>query len=239
MKKLFFLLFVVCSLSAQSQIIVNASPVYRPFAVAAASKDTIRINLSTTDQNVSTFNDMFGAPANAVVTIANLVNISGNSTGVAITTIATANWLPYGGNPINSSNDPCCTITGASYYGTEANNATVAGSNFYNYGTVTPGRYDATKAQFRISGLNTAKTYEIKLTVLDGNLGFTCKAIIRVVGATSPTAIEVSGDVTSQSSGATFTLQPDGSGNIDIWVNTSTVNSGDLAMIPAIYITEQ
>lgn len=202
-------------------------------------KDTVRINFSKTSQSVATYNSMFGEPASGVVTRNALNNISGVATAINITTIATANWNGYSG--ANSSNDPCCAITGAPFYGSTANNATVAGSNFYTYGSIQPARYDATRPQFRITGLKPASTYEIKITAIDGNLGFDCKVIFRAVGLTSPSAIQVNGDVTSQSNGATFTIQPTVGGQIELWCNTDGTASptGDLAMIPALFITEQ
>lgn len=218
--------------AAQLPLIVNG----HKFIAPPAGKDTIRINFSNTDLNVSTYNDLFGHPTSAVRSIADLLDYKGNATGIGITTIATGNWLAYSGQ---SSNDPCCTITGASFYGSSANNATVGGSNFYNYGTIQPARYDAAKPQLRLTGLNPASTYEIKITCIDGNLGFNNTAIFRVVGLTSPASQTIAGNVTSQSSGATFTLQPTAGGIIEIWINTDAASSADLAMVPALFITEQ
>lgn len=199
-------------------------------------KDTIRINFATTSQSVSSYNNMSGNPHSAVISNSALVDYKGTTTAVGLTTIGTANWFPYSGV---SSNNPCCSITGAPFYGTSANTAAVGGSNFFNYGATGVARYTVGFPQFRITGLKTTSTYEIKITNIDGNLGFNALGLFRAVGLTSSTVIAVDGNVLSQTVGATFNLQPKVDGTIEIWANTNPTGSGDLVMIPAIFITEQ
>lgn len=198
-------------------------------------KDTVKVNFSLSPITVSGYNNMSGSPHAGVVTKTNMLDKNGATTAIGLSTIATGNWSAYSGI---SANDPCCGITGAPYYDATANNSSVAGTNFFNYGTITPGRYDASRPQFKISGLKVGSTYQLKITSIDGNLGFSSGSIFRVVGLTSPSAIVVDGNVTSQSSGATFTVKPTAAGEITIWCNSNT-GSDDLVVVPALFIIEQ
>ncbi len=204
---------------------------------APATWSEIRIDTRASGTSSATgYNYLTGAPHSSVLSISNLNDITGAATGVSISTISTSNWVAYSGCSC-SNNDATTGVTGGTYLGTGANNA-VYQSIFFTYGTVTPARYDATKPQLRISGLNPSTTYTIKLCGGDGTLGFTCKWAAKAAGATTTSTTEVDGDITNITTGATLTLQPDGSGNIDIWINSSTTNSGDLATLAGLVITK-
>ena len=196
---------------------------------------SIYINFSATDLNIGTkWNDVFGNPAASVLIFESLTDTLGAFTGVSLSTIATANWSGYAGN--SASDLYNVSITGTYYPATLA--ANVWYSNWWQYGSVSPARYDAAKPQLRLSGLTPSSTYDIYITTAElccGG-GFTAKGVFTVVGLTSPTAIEVDGDVASQTLGATFTLQPKVDGTMDIWCNTSTTNTGDLNPFPALII---
>lgn len=240
MKKLLIILSLFVSLSSYGQT--------KPFMIvkpAAASGWTeIRINFTNTSQTISTYNSLnpsnqsfsslFGATG-AIYTSGDLLDIAGASTGVTISTIATANWVGYSGDG-NQNTDNTATITS----GTSLTGLTTAGYQryWYQYGTVQPARYDATKPQLRLSGLTASASYTIRMSGNDGSLGFTCKWVARVVGSTSPSAIEVDGDGASVTNYAEFTVTSKVDGTIDLWLNTSTTNSGDLAVLAGMIITK-
>ena len=212
------------------------------FATPVVPKQRIYINLSATDLNVTKYNDFFGAPAASVLSISNLVDTAGTSTGIGISTVATANWVPYGGVPANSSNDAVAGIGTGTFYPGSSATLQVYASNFYQYGNLQPGRFDTTKWQFALTGMDPAKTYQVLITTVDGTFGFYDKGVFRVIGLTSPTAIEVDGDVVNQATGASFILQPKADGTMRIYANTSSTAAGglaDLVFIPAIMIIEQ
>lgn len=235
--RILILLLLPTTLFAQSNRGMLHSMNVNVVTTPPLAKDTIRINFSTTAQTVATFNSFYGNPHASIISNFALKDINGTTTSVGLSTVATGNWSAYSGV---TSNDPaCCGITGMTFFGSSADNTTVAGSNFFNYGSSGVARYDAGKPQFTISGLKPASTYEIKVTGLDGIYGFDCYNLFRVVGLTSPSAIAVNGNVTTQPNGATFTIQPDVTGVINIWCNTNNSPSGDLMMVPALFITEQ
>jgi hypothetical protein len=200
-------------------------------------KRWIYIDFAKTDLNAGAkWNDVFGTPNLAIVAVADLLDTAGASTGIGFTTIATANWNAYGGN---TSVDMYNVSMDGTYYPT-ATTAAMWQSVWWNYGSAQPGRYDVTKPQMKLTGLNPASTYTVYMTTeeLCCGGGFTDKGVFRIVGLTSPTAIEVDGDLAVQPGGATFTLQPTAGGELSIWVNTSTTNLGDLVVIPMLMIKE-
>lgn len=237
MKNLFFIILILSTATAYTQpgriAFHNANK-----TVTAAAKQRIYLNFSNTDLNIgSKWNDVFGSPHAAVVTVANLTDTTGAATGIGFTTIATANWNPYSGT--SSANDYNASLNGSFY--PAITTSTIYRSTWWNYGTVAPGRYYEAKPQMRLTGLAPVKTYSIYITAceLTEPGGFPTKGIFRVTGLTSPAAIEVNGDQTFQATGAVFTLQPTAGGVIDIWCNTSSVNAGSLVTIPALVIVEQ
>ncbi len=193
-----------------------------------------RVNFSLNSVSVSTYNNLFGGPFTGVRTIANLNDISGSATGWSISTVATANWKDSVYSI--SATDGIAGVTAMSFF-TGATSGVYANA-YYNYGATSPGSYDATKHQFLISGLNPNKNYEIKISGMDGTYTFNASVMrFRVVGFTSPAYQDVNGNVTSQSNGATFTLQPATDGTIKVWGNT-VPGSSDLNMMQGIIIKQ-
>jgi hypothetical protein len=195
-----------------------------------SSYEEVRINFSQNSATISGVNNAFGIPSNAIVTVNNLTDRLGKVTPFSVTSIATVNWSPYSNGA--SSDDTAKGITGGSYLSSLTPTLPVSmyQSIWFQHAsssTQPPASYDATKPQLRISGLNPSRTYTIKLTGSEGNLTFTNELRVRMVGATSPTSQDYSGqNITSLDGGVTFTLAPDSSGKIDIWMNIITGSGG-------------
>ena len=199
----------------------------------------VRLNFRCTTASVTGYNTLFSAsgPHLAVISGTDLNDFNGNKTQVGVTTISTANWSGFGGCSC-SCNDAVPGITGGTYL-TGATTG-VYSSIIFNYGGASPATYDAAKPQFRISKLDPAIEYEIKITGADGTLsGFDSNpSTYRVVGETSPASQQINGDITNVTTGATFTLRPKEDGTIDIWANTSLSPSADLVSVCGITIKE-
>jgi hypothetical protein len=239
MKRILSILLLLASFSGNAQFVINSFKTSNGGGGGGGGSWTeIRVDMrgAGTSSGTTGYNTLAGSPHSSVLTISNLNDITGTATGIGLTTVATANWSAYSGCSC-SNNDAVSGITAGNYLGT-GGSTEVYSSIIFNYGTVSPARYDATKPQFRLSGLDPATTYTIKITGGDGSLGFAANWVSRVVGGTSPSLAEVNGNVTNVTVGATFTLQPDGSGNIDIWFNSSTTNSGDLAPVAGLVISK-
>ena len=196
----------------------------------------VRINFTLAAASVSTYNNLFGAPKTAIRSLTNMTDINGRATTWDITTIGTANWRDTAFNV--SATDGIAGVTAMSFL-TGATSGVYANS-YYNYGSLSPALYDAALPQFLISGLDPNRTYELKMTGMDGTYTFNC-AVMRysVEGATSPAAQNVNGDVTSQSNGATFTVQPNSSGEIKVFANTDPAQGANkLNMIQGLIIKQ-
>lgn len=176
----------------------------------------VRINFSLAAVSVSTYNNLFGQPKTGVRSLTNMTDINGRATDWDITTVATANWRDSVFNV--SATDGIAGMTAMSFL-TGATSGVYA-NGYYNYGSLSPGGYDASLHQFLISGLNPNKTYEIKITGADGTYTFDANpSRYTVTGLTTPASQDVDGNVTSQSNGATFTIQPATDGTIKVWMN--------------------
>lgn len=179
----------------------------------SVSHDSITIQFRATNTTPATGVTavMYGSPHSSVISYTN------STYAITFSTVATANWSSYSGCSC-SSIDAISGATGGSYIPGVANSAYTA--DFFNYGP-TVANYDINKPQFEITGLNPSTIYTIKMTGIDGSQGFDANPFrYKVIGATSETAIDVNGDVTSQANGATFSLQPDGTGKIKAYVNS-------------------
>lgn len=197
----------------------------------------IYVNFSVTDQSSglgSKWNSLYGHPHLGERSIADLKDTTGANTGVGITTVATANWSAYSNLTANDN----FSIGIGTYYPVTLPSHNIYTSIYFQYGA--GGIYNATKPQFRITGLNPAKSYTLYMTCAELTGGFEAKGVFRVVGLTSPAAINVNGDVANQSVGATFTLQPTAGGQIEIWANVQPSGSPtpDLVTFPALVIVQ-
>ena len=235
MKKILIAICLLTAATAQAQTNRRA---FHSANKNASVERRIYLNFSKTNLSLGTkWNNVFGTPNLAVVTVANLTDTTGAATGIGFTTIATGNWLAYSSN--TSTDDYNASVTGT-WYPASNTIPSFYRSNWWNYGTAQPGRYQSTKPQMRLTGLNPAKLYTIYISTaeLPPGQGFDDKGVFRVVGLTSPAAVEIDGDVASQNAGATFALQPKVGGTIDIFCNTSAAASGNLVTIPALIIVE-
>lgn len=176
----------------------------------------VRINFSLAAVSVSTYNNLFGQPKTGVRSLTNMNDINGIATDWDITTVATANWRDSVFTV--SATDGIAGMTAMSFF-TGATSGVYANA-YYQYGSLSPGGYDAALHQFLVSGLNPNKFYEIKITGADGTYTFDANpSRYTVTGLTTPASQDVDGNVTSQSNGATFTIQPATDGTIKVWMN--------------------
>lgn len=212
----------------------NASAQPLRFTPKGQSVIEVRINFSLAAVTVATYNNLFGAPKTGVRSLTDMKDINGLSTPWDITTVATNNWLDATFNV--SATDGIAGVTVMSFL-TGATSGVYANA-YYNYGTTQPATYDAARHQLLISGLNPLKTYELKMTGMDGTYTFDCSHMrYQVTGLTTPATQDINGDVTSQPNGATFTIQPAADGTIKIWMNTVS-GSSDLNMTAAMIIKQ-
>jgi hypothetical protein len=98
-------------------------------------------------------------------------------------------------------------------------------SCFYSYGV----DYNVSFPQFRITGLDAGKTYNLRIACSDGTNGFDADpTLIRVVGSATSSTTSHNGNngATDVTTGGTFTsIAPNGSGEIAIYINKSGVSS--------------
>lgn len=194
----------------------------------------VRINFSLAAVSVSTYNNLFGAPKTGVRSLTDMTDINGRTTTWDITTVATANWRDSVYTV--SATDGIAGMTAMSFLSGATSG--VWANGYYQYGATSPASYNASLHQFLISGLNPNKTYEIKITGADGTYTFDANpSRYTVSGLTTPASQDVNGNVTSQSSGATFTLQPAADGTIKVWMN-SVSGSSDLNMAQGMIIKQ-
>ncbi|MGN6293780.1 MAG: hypothetical protein ACTHMV_13635 [Chitinophagaceae bacterium] len=222
MKILLLILFFSVQLQAQPFLLMGKTPV----VASSYQADTLRVNFSEASHAYAGFVNMTGDPKAGVVTYT-------HTNGWTVSTISTSNWAQY-------TNGKCVLdgFTGAG----SANNfftgysAALLSNGFFMYDAA--GNYNASFPQIRISGLNPSLDYKIRYTGCRGSMGFDANPMeYRVSGATSPSMQSVNGSVTSQSAGGDFTLKPNGSGQINVWLNTQAANS-ILAVIAAMEIIQ-
>jgi len=227
------ILFLLIPFIARTQII-RANPFYKKRVTSGWTQ--INIDFRATSTTITKWNVLSGDPGTSVISDTDLEDTFGVSTGVGITSIATANWITTTGS---NSNDAVTGVTGGNYFGSNPP-ASVYQSIWYNNATVTPARFDTTKPQIRLSGLDPAKAYEIIMCGGDGTLGFDANpSRFKIVGLTSPGNIDVDGDITNITTGATFTIiQPKADGTFDIWFNTVASPNSDLICVAGIIIRE-
>lgn len=229
MRKLLLIVTILFSLVSDGQ-----TPLHKLIRKKVTTSSVIeaRVHFSLGAYSVSTYNNLTGNPHSSIRSMS-LNDITGAATGWSITTIATANWGQFSGT---TATDGIAGVTG----GTFLDGATIVvyQNSMFNYGTTSPATYDAAKPQLRITGLDISKDYTVKITGCDGTYTFDCTNMrYTIVGATSPASQDVGGDVTNVTNGATFTLKPDGSGQLTIWCN-SISGSSELNMIAGLTITQ-
>ena len=224
------LILIILSLSA---LVADCQPP----GIAVVPKTparVVRINFSLASVSVSTYNNLFGQPKTGVRSLTNMTDINGIATDWDITTVATANWRDSVFTV--SATDGIAGMTAMSFF-TGATSGVYANA-YYQYGSLSPGGYDASLHQFLVSGLNPNKFYQIKITGADGTYTFDANpSRYTVSGLTTPASQDVDGNVTSQSNGATFILQSAADGTMKVWMN-AVPGSSNLNMAQAMEITQ-
>jgi len=183
----------------------------------------------------SNYNTLAGNPHISLLTISDLLDITGATTGISINSVATANWGNFSGL---TSNNAVPGITGGTFL--DGANAALYQSIHYNYGTTQPARYDVTRPQYRISGLIPNKTYRILITGSQGTFTFLCSTMEFRVQGSSLTSQTLNGghptSITNITVGLTFDVESDSSGEFTIWMNSAT--SQELAVICGLIIKQ-
>lgn len=192
---------------------------------SAGSKDSTFINLDTTQlMSVGAgWKNMTGDPSK------NVFSVTNTSGAITVTSVATANWIPYSGNSAFPNN-------GNTGYTAFPAQAVKECWYSYNGGVSNNDPYNSGKPKFHVSGLNTGSQYTI---IIGGSFtyNFLATTEYRVKGSvlTGPTSFDCKNNTSTV---ATFTnISPDGSGNIDIFVNGA--NNQEMGVVSAIQIKEQ
>lgn len=224
--RLLVTILLFCFFNAESQNMGLPMALGNRLYSAPFTSDSVIWNFSLTSKIYSPARNVIGDPSYGIRT-----DVASN--GWTISSVATANWSQYPTNS-NCAIDAITGATTANAYFTEISNQ--AGSNaWFNYGSGSA-NYDPLKHQLEITGLSTSGTYEVSMTGCDGSLGFDANPMLfRIVGATSSSVISFSGDTGNQTNGAFFTIQPDGTGKIRIWVNTQSSTPGPGSIVALIY----
>ncbi|WP_431213459.1 Ig-like domain-containing protein [Puia sp. P3] len=181
-------------------------------------------NFSSGPQPVSGWTNVYGNPAGAVCT--------GSSNGITLTSVATANWVPY-------SNGLSAVDGGGQANGTFFPAAVMANFWFQCNGSLAG--YNALVPQLKLSGLSKDSLYTIKMTTsYSQNIGtiFELNPMhYTVTGAVVYNYIEVNGDYNT-ANGAVFTsIAPDANGVVQVYVNT--YGASNVAGISGIQVTAQ
>jgi hypothetical protein len=189
------------------------------FATADVQAQSASFNFTAFPHIVSGWTNVVGDPGAAVVTAT-------SSTGVAISSVATANWAVYSGHCAADS-------TGENVNGFFP--AAVLFNHWYTYEAV----YNVAKPQLKLSGLSKSGVYGIWLT---GSATGT--------PATNPTTYTVIGHINYGSQllntvnnsvyGAAFnTITPDSTGSVTIYVSSTASTAADITglVVTALPVT--
>ena len=204
MKRILWLLMVICAVFS-----------------GRLSAQTVSFNFSWGAHAVSGWTNVFGDPATAVCT--------GTSGGITVSSVATANWVPYtsghsaidGGGAANGTFFP----------------AGIMANMWFQYNGALAG-YNALVPQIRLSGLNKDSVYTIKMTgSYAQNIGTLELNPIRytIAGAIVYGYIDINGDYNTSDGAEFHNIAPDASGIIKIYVNTS--GASNVAGISGLQIT--
>lgn len=224
MKKLFTIAFLFIAVISKAQL-QPFMAIYPSAAVSSPKVAKIDFRSTGTSTGLTNWNTMAGDPGTAVVSVSNLIDTTGANTGWSVTSKATANWVKYTGCSC-SSNNSVTGITG----GTAMPGASTQSyqSIWFTTGTVTPVRFDATKWQLEIGGLDNSKTYTIGVSGSVGQLGFDARNFsLTAIGASTVGPVEIDGGpgggagftTVGSASYGEVTVQPSG-GIIKIFLNS-------------------
>ena len=185
------------------------------------SAQNASFNFSLNPQSVSGWTNVYGDPSLGVRTA--------TSSGITVSSMATANWAGYNGTAAYDGGG----ASGGNFFP-----AAVMANLWYQYSSYY-GAYNAAVPQLEISGLSIDSVYTIKMT---GSLSinvpnvFDLNPIRYTVASTSVDGyVDVNGNQNT-TDGATFhNIAPDANGKVHVYVNT--LSSTNLAGISGLQIT--
>lgn len=185
--------------------------------------DSILVNFSLTARTQGIAYNLFGDPKTGVRS-----GTAPNAGAWTISSIATANWVGLTGSSAAQN------LTGAgtaNNYFTELPNTAFIDC-WFNYGN-TVVIYNPAQPHIRVGNLIAGANYEVRMSGCDGTLSFDCNPMqYYVSGATSLGPTNVNGDTGNQTTGATFNVAANGSGQIDIWVvSNASSTAGIIAVL--------
>ena len=223
MKKLLIILLVLSCRTANAQIKqffeMNQQTSTTPF-------DSLLVNVGSA-QSQSGWVNMLADPSTGIRT-----GTGGNSGTISVSSVATANWFPYGGCS-------CSASAGNGNTGYTAPPAQVAKEGWFSYNNGAPDvdLYNSTKAKFHTSGWSTSSTARYTLVFYASfTFAFTGTEDVRVKGI-STSSLQTINPASNTSGVLTFTsIQPDASGNIDLFLNAETGQA--VAFISGFKITQ-
>lgn len=176
--------------------------------VTSAPTTIERFSFSLTNKVCTGWTNVFGDPHTGIRTA------TGALTGWGYTSVATANYVPNGTNAFDNNG-----TTGGTYFSDCAGSTTAVMNN----GWINGGAYDHTKPQHEISGLNSAKTYNIRFTG-STNGGSLRVTDVRVEGAGLSSMVSFTAKSNTANGAGFNNISPDGSGKIRIWFNQDVTN---------------
>lgn len=183
----------------------------------AGAQTTTSFNFSNSAHVISGWTNVAGDPSTAV-------RSATAPSGIAISSVATANWSPYGGGS-------------ASDGGGENSNgifpATVLYNHWYSYGG--NAQYQAALPQLIITGLKSDSVYSMQLAGSSTNSLNANPTVYTVVGLLNYGVYGVNNQDNVNGSVSFNTIQPDSTGSIRVYVNT--VSSSTMADICGLVIT--
>ena len=198
MKRLFSILLVILS------------------STGAVMAQSAKFNFSATTATVSGWTNVTGDPSVAVV--------SASSSGITLSSIATANWVPFnGGSAFNAVGEN----TGNTYFP-----GGVLYNHWFQYGS--DAEYNAAVPQLLISGLSPDSTYTIIMAGSSTSSLNTNPVQYTAVGLTVyPSQYENNHNNTTNF--ASFNVTPDTTGKVRLYLNTQPTT--DVADISGLIIT--
>lgn len=218
MRKLLLILFIIPAIcKAQTPL----SYLLPKFAAAPFVPDSALWHFSLTASSQGIAQNVSGDPKTGV-------RSATHPNGWTISSIATANWFGSGG--VSAAQNISGAGTANTYFTELPNTAFI--NCWFNFGN-NVAIYNPSNPHLRVGNLNPAYNYEIRGSGCDGSLtAFDCNPMLMYVsGATSVGPSDnLNGDVTTQANGYVFSgspavVKPNGSGQIDIWIVSTTTST--------------
>lgn len=190
---------------------------------SAGVLDSAKFNLDTTQlQSGGGWTNVTGDPSKQVKTAT-----AGVSNTIIFSTLSTSNWTPFNGQSANPNNGNTVNVT-------LPVPAQVLKEVWYSYQA--GGSYNSANPKGRISGLNPSKQYILTLSGSASSAAFNMSTEFRALGDVlyGPITINMKQNLSSV---ASWTMSPDPSGNITIYLDPASGNN--LAVIGYITIYQQ